>query len=402
MSFSMTSTWSDSAIDRALAAIAFLVTVAIWPGISGFAIAPRWAVIAAFPMVALFFVKIRMTPVHWVGLAFFTYATVSLLWSPVFVEALQGWAELVILAVAFCLGAEAKNLKWFYAAVAFGVSISAVIAALQVDGIETVERVVGPAGLFANKNMMGEIAALALIGVVASGLWIFAIGPLVALGVSTCAGAMFGVVAAAVYWLWSKSAMLGIAAMIAIVLGGMVLVASSKNSTFIVRGRIWVDAIENLRWFGHGVGSYWVATPEHAPRQEAMNVRHWHAHNDAVEMVFDFGLGSVLFFGMVWLCLLGPASPDKYVLIGIIGVGMWGFPLFTPATGFVGAVCAGRLARRWADLRESVAYRPGYRSKRYAGAGPVRNTILVPAKWSEAVSFGPIPERTAGKGSIGV
>lgn len=351
----------------------------------------------------LFFVRIRMTPIHWLGVVFLTYAAVSFLWTPVLVEGLEGWAELLILACAFCLGAEAKNLKLFYIAVALGVTVSAVIALFQINGIEIVEEVAPPSGLFANKNMMGEAATVALIGVVASGAWMFAIGPLVALGLSTCWGAAFGALSALTLWIASKSVLAAVALVLAVVAVGLVSLEkdSTKRDTLIIRGRVWADAIENLKWFGHGVGSYWVATPQHAPRQEAMNIRHWHTHNDALEMVFDFGVGAGVLFVIVALCLMA-GEVERYVLAGLIGTGMFGFPLFTAATAFIGAVVAGRAARRWSDLRQFVDDCPDYSGQRDAGSWALHDPVLVFAKRCEAVSAGQVLAGAAGKRSVSV
>lgn len=404
MSFSMTSGWNASATDKALAGIAFLVMVTVWPGISGFAIAPRWAVLATLPPLLLFAVRIRMTPLHWLGLALMAYATASLLWAPVFVEALQGWAQMVILAVAFCLGGEAEDMRPFYAASALGVSVSAILAVLQIAGFDPVEQIVSPAGLFANKNLMGETAGVALVGVMAAGLWPLAVMPALALALSTCWGAAFGVLMAGVAWVWTRSAWYGIAAaLVALTVAQLVFVnMEGRRYTVTVRARIVADAVGNMRWFGHGVGSYWVATPQNAPRQEAMNVRHWHAHNDPLEMAFNFGLGSILFFALVGALLSGPVCAEWFVLIAVLGTGLFGFPLFAPATGFVAAVCAGRLARRRADLRDPVVDRSEYSGFWDAGPWPVRDQTFLAATRGEAVSAGSFPARAAGAGRIGV
>lgn len=363
---------------------------------------------AGLPLL-LCFVRLRPTVVHVAGAVLLAYAGLSVLWAPVPVEALQGLVLLTILGLAFCLGAEAGDLTQFYRAIALGLCVNAPIALLQAFGVSWIDRVVEqvmpPAGLFANKNMLGEAAALALAGCLAGRLpWPFWIGPAICLGLAQCWGGFAGVTVAVLVAVAQRSRLAAVVMALGIVLAAhtVLLVKPDRAHTVVVRGWIAMDAIENLRWFGHGVGQYWVTTPERAPRQESLNTRHWHAHNDGLEMVYEFGLGAVFYFLMLGLCLAAPSPRERIVLCAFLAVGLFGFPLYTATTALVGAVVAGSLAGAWPRLRLSVARRADHRGAGHAGARPLRGAHWRAVGRRAVVSARSVLARAAGTRGGGV
>lgn len=368
-----------SGFNRLLALLAFGIAVAFLPGIPGAAIAPRWAMMGIGASALLLWTRWRhdtrivMTPAHWLGLFLVLVALASTAWAPVPVEAIDALAKFVIVAMVFCLGAQATDIRPAIIAAALGITVSAVIAVFQVNGIPIVDQLERPGGLFANKNMMGELAALALVGSVASRVWWVTPGPLVAVILSSCYGAALGLAAAGLVWLWRWSwrtaAILGLLLLLSahvLFVAGAPPAADFRAACtkqhvcnkVLIRGMIWMDAIENMTWHGHGIGQYWVTTPRHAPRQQELNIRHWHAHNDLLELAYElgiFGLAAVL---LVCYCLGAPHDPARLMLITFLGMGLVGFPLHMPATAFLGALAAGHLAAARHRARKPVDYRP--------------------------------------------
>lgn len=401
MSSSTTSMSRGWAADWPLAVLGLIAVIAIWPGISGFAIAPRWAALAVGAPLLLCFCPIRMTVVHWLGAAFLLYAIVSLAWAPVKVEAFQGLAFFIILAVGFWLGASprVRQLRPFYLLLAIGVAINAVIAVAQVLGFNPVEEIAPPGGLFANKNMLGEIAALALIGCVAGRLaWYYTIAPIVCLVLTACWGAIAGVAAAGVLLIARQSLLWAAIAGVIVLLAfdGLLATNSSARNSVTLRGWITLDAIGNLRWFGHGVGEYWVTTPQNAPRQEALNVRHWHAHNDSLEAIYDYGVGAAFYFAFIASCLWLAAPAERLVLAGFLVIGLVGFPLYAPATAFTAAVVAGFAAGGGHRVRNDLDDGADHRGQRHAGTLALRDPHEIPDRCAEAFSARSLPARATG------
>ena len=293
-----------------------------------------------------------MTTAHWIGLLLVIYAGISALWSPVFVETLDAVAKFTILALAFLIGAETKDARGVYSAMSLGIAVNGVVAIAQSLGWQGVEQVVSPAGFYANKNFLGEIAALCVVSSLASRSWWLVPGPVCSLVLTECRGAMAGVAVAGIAWTWKRSRLAAFGLILACACGSFAALHSPTfRSTLLVRVNITLDAVENLTWMGHGIGSYWVSTPQHAPRQEAMNTRHWHAHDDMLEAVYEYGLASFLVVAFALYCLGGPFELERLILIAFMVEGLFGFPLHTPATGFMAAIAAGRIARGRYDLR---------------------------------------------------
>lgn len=339
--------------------LVFIVAIADLPGIQGAGLAPRWAVISiGIPMLVIG-LPIRRSPAHWLGLGLFGYAALSLIWTTVFYDGINELWQFSLYAGAFCVGAQLRSLCGVYYGLGLGLIGSAIVVTFNLAGMTTPFPEVTPdsGGLFVNKNLMAEASAMALIGLAPSPL---ALVPLALLGTAKCASAVLGVGAAGFLWLWIRvrwaAALFALAT--AIALGGLAW-GVGKVGTLEHRQDIWLDAIGDLRWFGHGVGSYWVAQAENSPRQELnteRNTRELHAHNDPLEIAFNYGLpGFILFASMVFYALGAPAERERLVLIAFLVEGLFGFPLFMPTTGLVAAMVLGRLSGMRHRLRLAVA-----------------------------------------------
>lgn len=344
-----------SVLSRLLGLLGFGVAVAIWPSIPALGTAPRWALLSVAVPALCVSVRMRMTPAHWLGLAFLAYAAASFAWSPVLPDALDGAWRWLVLAGAFALGSECEDLAWFYQGILVGVEVSAIVVAVDLLGVPLVYEIAPPAGLFVNRNFLAEFAALALVGTF--GARSFAPGPLFVLGATQSLGAMLGAASAALCWLWrhSKGVAVLVAVLVTIAAGALTLHRHLGSGH--VRLAIWFDTAEQLTLLGHGVGSYHAAEAEHSPRQQALGLRELHAHNDLLEAVFEFGLGFLLLAGVLAYALAAPLLRSKLVLVAFLVESSFGFPLHNAATGFVAAVVAGHLCGAGHRLRRSLAGR---------------------------------------------
>lgn len=353
--------------------VAFLVTAAYWPGIPSFAVAPRWAVISVSLPVALWYVRVRPTPAHWLGLALVAYAAASLWWTPVIWDGLQGLWFLLLWGAAFCLGAEREEMGDVYAGVALGLVPSAVLAVFQINNVSPVLQLVGPAGLFGNKNFMGEIAALALIGVAgkevthaeaADKAWPrrlrlagLLLAPAVSLALSGSRASWLAVAVAAALWGWKRRPKLTAAAILAalVLTGYAVLSRPSIAWTLEVRHDLWLDTIDGMTWKGNGIGSFYVWEPAHATRMDTVKERATHAHDDPLELAYELGAAASLYLAVVVIALAGPREAERLVLAAFLVEGSLGFPLYNPATALVGALTAGCLCGTGHRLRLALA-----------------------------------------------
>ncbi|HYM33403.1 MAG TPA: O-antigen ligase family protein [Candidatus Cybelea sp.] len=345
-----------------LAILSFVLTVIYVPGIASAAQAPRWAVIACMALL-LFRQKIRMTPAHWLGLGFLAYAALSLWWTFIFDDGVLEFATMAMLIVPFCLGAEAEELAPVYWAMAAGVGINAGMQWFQGQNIHAlVEQTVAPGGLFANKNFVGEIAAMVLIACIAKEVmpsdhsnprttdawprwrWLLLAGPALALVLSGSRASWLAVGITAVVALIRWRPMLAIVAVGAVFAGAFLIAAEpGAADTLMQRVGILRDTIPQLTWTGHGVGSYYSLYPSFAKYLNPIAVRSDHAHNDLVELAFEFGAAASLLYGVAIYALAAPFRAETAILVCFLAIGLFGFPLYNPATGFLAALVAGHL-----------------------------------------------------------
>ena len=150
---------------------AFAVMAAYWPTIYGAGTAPRMMVLAVVVPAALFFVRIAMTDAHWWFLGAVLYASMTLSWGLVPTEGVRGLWWLILMFGAFCLGAATKRMEPIYIGAGIGIALSAVAVGFQMVGKWPWDQVVGPSGLFVNKNFLAEAAAVTAVGLLLSRRW---------------------------------------------------------------------------------------------------------------------------------------------------------------------------------------------------------------------------------------
>jgi len=328
--------------------LGFLVAAAYWPGLLDAALVPRWAVMAA-GVPAAFLLEPLLTPRLSLAAAAVALALAApLLWAPSWPDGLDEAIHVAILAGAFVLAYSAPTVQHLWRGFALGICVSAALALLQVMGWEGVQQSVPPAGLFANKNMLAEAAALALLASIGfAGRWRWlALGCLLAVGLTGSRSAWAALIIA-----WALAtrtsnrwASLSLLAMV-VVLGAVTFYLSASlpdgmglRSSAGERLQAWGAVLGSLTLWGHGLGSYALSNP-------------WmeFAHNEYLQLVYEGGALALVPIGyLLWLIVRRlPDGGDIawLVLVAVATMALLSFPLHMPATAFCAAVAAGRLAR---------------------------------------------------------
>lgn len=368
--------------------VAFILTVLIWPFIAASATTPRWGFLAIVAAASLFFIRIRLTTAHVLFMLMLGYGALSLLWTDVQVEWWANFAKLFIAFAAFLVAAELKSIRGLLIGASLGLTINSAIVYMQVYGWHGLPQVSPPAGLWMNKDMGAEFAALVALGLVYERMWWFL--PFVLANICQVilpveiipiAQSMFSNIDWAkllgdpinipMTFIYSRGALVSffLVLLIAVlnryprllVSIGAVIVSSAAvyylvhfEGSVIERLSIWLDTIDGLSWFGHGLGSYYVTYPDFGHRVDTLYARPEHAHNDLLEFIYEMGIGAVLPVALsvsIWRASL---ATEKAIFLGFMVESMFSFPLHMPATAACFGIVAGRCAGSGPALRDDI------------------------------------------------
>lgn len=367
----------------ALPALAFLVASAYWPYWDGGALTPRWMVLA-LGVLLLWGTPIRMTAVHWLGLAYIGLAAASYFWTPQFWPWAQQLWILVLLGGVFCLAAEADDLRPAYFAFAVGIALSGFVAALEALDWIALPNANHPAGLLGNRNYLAEAGVLALIAVLPQWrrpfMWAVYLGLALAITLPRSRGALLGLDVVLVVYFFRHNAVVGGALLLATAAAGWLMLGEPSRpelhyaNTAILRLAIAWSTLTHATFFGHGLGSFFTEYPLWTPHVSIIGTRPDHPHNEVVNVIAELGLPGVVLWVAFFAAIVHRAvGTTRLALLAILAIGCAAFPLHVPATGFVCALLAGdavgarrRLLREQHDRRASL--RPGVGDGAYGHA----------------------------------
>ena len=323
------------------------------PGVSDLDILSGWIVLSL--MLPFFFLRpIRLGVAHYLGLAFLGYATLSLLWAPVWQQGIWDLWQLAILAACFCLG-DRDDLPKLYKGLAIGIGINTILAICQKLGWQPVHHNNSdyPAGLFFNPDMLGESAALVSIALYSIRNYGLLVMTLPAVFLSGGRAAILSVVMILVLEGWKRSRVITL--LIALNIVGVAYFDNHKITSFGERWALWQDTASGLTPFGHGAGSFFMLYPKYALRTDTMSTRPEDPHNDYLGLAFQYGLGATLVFAILGIGLVS-SGPSRLVLLAFGLIAFVSFPIRIPIEGLVGMVALGRLCRTspvdgWVSLR---------------------------------------------------
>jgi hypothetical protein len=333
--------------------LSLLISVAYVPGITGAAIPTGWAAMSfALPWVML--KDVKMTSAHYLGLVFIAYAAASLAWttSPLDgVDELWHWA---VIGLAFMWGSRQVLLTPFWKGLAIGCGISSAVALsqwLSYDFITTLDWN-KPAGLFYNNAVAGSAAAIAIVGCMSVGLFRWALLPVPLLLISQSRGAWAAIAVvwiAKVYTSFEGLERIVFTIVLAVAIGLAIVFFHGESDS--LRLTIWQQVIEHLTVFGRGIGAsqnVYLVTPHDFFHIE-------HAHNDYLNLLYEYGLGAFPLFILAALLLEHSDAYAWPAFVCCLFLSLYFWTLETPITSFTFAVVAGHVA-----ASPSVAWRDSY------------------------------------------
>jgi hypothetical protein len=337
--------------------VSFVLAALYVPAIPGAALTSRWAFLSiALPFMA-YYASPRRTLGAFLGATFLGGALLSLAWSPILYDALNGTWMLCLMALGYMVGTWAK-IEDVYTGFAWGVCLSVIPLGLQLTGLWPLQQSSGPSGLFVNKNFLAEAALIALIPAAYywRRLWPTLPGLIVCAAIPFSKGVVVAGCAVMVAWLWPRSKALSIITFLLCVNGALFYALDRQFPTVDHRLAIWQDTVDGLTGLGHGIGSYRAVYPKYASRSDTLASRPEHAHNEYLEIAFEHGILLAVFMAFAGVLLASAKEPERLILIAIFTLALFSFPLRLPATAFMFALVAGHVGNRGLLLGDAIAY----------------------------------------------
>ncbi len=316
--------------------IGLILPICYVPGYLGASIPTQWVVLWAVLPLALW----RPAPVnflHLLWIVFLAYALVAFTWTPNTGLSIFAVAIAAVWALSFWLGSLPESLRPLWKGLAIGMSASSAVALLQVAGINPVMTAWGYPGLFVNPTVSGAAAALVLVALIQHRLWFYIPGALPGLVLAQSRGAWLAVVLAMLcrYFDWRAAVSTLAAAGLAFYLW--------QGPSDIVRLQIWQLAAMHLSPLGAGPGTFGAL----GIQTGQMGL----VHNDYLQIVFEYGVGSLAIFVIMGAALAQTERTEHPVLVAFLALGLFWFPLYSPLTAFIGTAVAGHLVRDWSLVR---------------------------------------------------
>jgi hypothetical protein len=297
-----------------LCILAFLLPLAYWSPIYG-ELEAKWALLAVgVPLVLLFLPGLRWGPVHSLALALLAWGTVTAFWSPATPDLWKG----VIAIGLFGIGAAIEDLRPSLAAFALGM--------LPATFLHTI----------GNADLASEPAVLCTIGLAANELWWFAPCLIPAIAIAQQRASLLALALGAVI-LSPRSLILLLAGTLAMLAFPNRDVGLFSLASIADRLAIWQWTLTHLTWLGHGAGSYEAIIGDNIAE---------YAHNEVLQGAYELGLPGVALGSWLYGALLWQSDLRERLVLLALGVfAMFGFPLYMPATLFLGALVAGHATR---------------------------------------------------------
>lgn len=327
----------------------FLALASI-PGYTSVSIPAGWAAMSMI-LPASLWREAKLSSLHLLLITFLTYATLSILWSPSAWDGGYRLWQLALIALAFHYGYSLSDIRSFVLGLAIGCGFSSMLSVAQWYGVQPVLffSTSAQAGLFYNALFQGMALALVAIACLCLRLWPAIPFLLPGIYLSQSRGAWIALALGAASWLFPSPRLLAI-----VILCAVLAFTLSTAPSDVERMYIWQAALSRLAWFGNGSGSFislWLLTPIDGLRHPDS------VHNDALQLIFEFGLGAAPFFAVVAKALYRSSHPLWPVLAAFTFLSFFSFPLFTPICACLFALCAGRSLASggwaWVSLSDS-------------------------------------------------
>lgn len=324
----------------------FLLSVVYIPGIVGASISTGWLFLFILMPVIICFYKIPIKPSHVIGSLFLIYASISLFWTYSLNIGFFYLLQLIALSLCFCLGSALFDIKPIIKGLSIGLLISVIVAFAQYFNWHDVFSVNNnPAGLFVNTNVFCEICAIILICLLVFKLYWWIAIPIPGLLLVHSRAAILGTMVGLIAISWSKSKFYTFLFLfVGIILGSVYYIDHSNLPSINQRFALWVDTFNGLKLFGNGVGSFESMYPFYSLNTETWLERPKYAHNDLLQIVFEYGIGSLF---LIWFVLnILKIKCEKRIILYAIGtISLFSFPFHIPVSAFIGCLVAGFISR---------------------------------------------------------
>ena len=342
----------------------FALAVAYCPVIIGGTATPRWLLIAAVVPIALIVAEvagrsIEITWAHVIGAMFLGWAALSLLWSANHYDSVDALWRLALLAGCFAIGSVIDDARPLLVGMMFGLGVSSGLVLVEAGTGWALPAATPMAGLFGNRNYLGEATALVFIGLISIEVqpflhrltwwrfWVLlgCLGPALAFTHARGALVAIGVAIFGMLWHYRLRWVAILLAVLAVEIAGVVFWIWPNYGSIVDRFNIWRDAVHGLSLFGSGFGTFGATIAAHAIHIDPAAVRDTHAHNDLLEVAYELGLPGALLALAFVVSVLRSDRMERFVFLALIVEGMFAFPSFLPLTGALGLFAAGVASR---------------------------------------------------------
>lgn len=324
-----------------LGSYSFFLSICFVPFFYGGSTNVRWIYLAlTTPFFVLLSKLNKFTILHLIGLLFFIWSIITVLWSFNQYDSVNQLFNLLVLTQVFVLGSRLESLKEIFAGLALGLGFSS-FAVYYLNM---------PGGLLVNPSMLGEAAILTIIGLIVYKLWWFI--PIVLPSVFTGSrGVLLAGITTLIMWVWSKSKFLALSLIVPVFIAGFLSYKFDIRLTSVIeRFDLWRDTFNGLSVFGQGVGSYHSAYPYYASLIDTFKQRPIYAHNDTLNILFELGIiGAILAIIFIGL-LMKEKCNEKYIICCFITLSLFSFPFYMPVSAFVLAIVAGFVSRNFNNI----------------------------------------------------
>lgn len=318
--------------------IGAIVSLCYVPGLTGAYIATQWPVLAVLLPFALWRSG-PFTTLHLCMLAFIAYASVGLFYSPVTQAGVFGLWLVVITGLCLWFGTTLESPRQLYAGLALGAGVSSFVAVLQYFGFTYVPWVSGPpAGIYVNSVQQGTVLALLIVALVSERMWLWVLPLLPGFALAQSRGAWLILFAGLAACSFRRRPLLTVTAVLAVV---TVYVVSPISASDAERLFIWRSAWDNLTWFGWGPGSFYTVLLSN----NGVSFYLEYAHSDALQLVFEFGIGALFVFAIFVYVLRQSSAREWPVVVAFVTAGCYSMPLYMPIAAFLAFVAVGRILR---------------------------------------------------------
>ena len=330
--------------------LGLFIALASIPGYTSATIPAGWAAMSIVLPLTLWRVS-SWTTLHSLFLAFLAFIILSFAWTPNVLDGGFRLWQFVLMFLAFRLGSSLDDLTETINGLVIGCVISSLLSIAQHFGVNPV-LVYSPGGespgLFYNHSIQGQTLALVAIAGLCFGLWWQSLLLLPGIYLSGSRGGWLALALGLICAYFPKPKLLVIGIAIA-----LFAVTYSVREGDIERIMIWKGVIANLAWPGQGIGSFnslFIWTGSRLVHPE-------YTHNDSLHLLFEFGLGSAFLFAIIWASLTRPERDEFPIIATFVFLSFFAFPLFTPISTFLVALCTGRVSRcgvwSWDSLSDS-------------------------------------------------